>query len=47
MCMCVINENKHPFEDFHYHIGRLLLNYPSDFSYVRHVGLFSSIFMHR
>ena len=47
VCMCAINENKQPFQDFCYFISRILPMYPSDFNYFHHVGLFSSIFMRR
>ena len=43
--VCVINENKHPFQDFCYLISRTLLIYPSDFNNFCHVGLFSSVYM--
>ena len=44
--LCVINENKHPFQDFRYLIHCVLLIYPTDFSNLCHVGLFASICMH-
>ena len=43
--MCVINENKHPFQDFRYLISHTLLIYLLDFSYFHHVRLFSYVFM--
>ena len=47
VCVHVINENKHHFQDFRYLNSRTLLIYPSDFNYFCHVGPFSSIFMLR
>ena len=41
--MCVINENKHPFQDFLLLINRILLIYQLDFSNFCHMGLSSSI----
>ena len=38
---CVINENKHPFQDFHYLFTLTLLINPLDFNYFHHVRLFS------
>ena len=43
--VCVINENKHPFEDFRYLFSFPLLIYPSNCNYFRLLGLFSSGFM--
>ena len=45
VCVCVINENKHPFQDFCYLISLTLVIYLSDFNYFRHVGVFSYVFM--
>ena len=43
--VCVIKENTHPFQDFHYLISHTLLIYFSDFNYFCHVGPFLYIFM--
>ena len=38
--VCVINENKHPFQDFLYLISHALLIYPSNHHHFFHVRLF-------
>ena len=42
----VINENKHPFQDFCYLINDTVLIYLSNRSNFCHVGLFSFIILH-
>ena len=39
-CACVINENKHPFQDFRYLINDIALIYPPNHYNFCHVGLF-------
>ena len=47
VCVCVINENKHPFQEFLYLINDTILLYPLIHHNFRHAGLFSSFFMRR
>ena len=46
-CVCMINENKHPFQDFRYLISLALLIYPSNHCHFSHVGLSFFIFLRR
>ena len=43
-CACVINENKHAFQDFRYFINDTVLVYQLNCHSNCHVGLLSSIF---
>ena len=45
MRMCVINENKHLFQEFRSIINCILLVFVSDFNNLYHVGLFAYVFM--
>ena len=45
--VCVINENKHPFQDFCYLINYTSIIYPSNHRNLRHVGLSFYFFMRR
>ena len=47
MCMCVINENKHSFQDFRYLISYTILIYLLAFIYLHHVRLLSYVFMRK